>query len=69
MAEIRRGRRGGAARAAVTLNAAAAFYVVGAAEDLEEGLDLARASIDQGRAWETVERLRRVTRREDGAGG
>lgn len=66
--EVLRGRRGGAARAAVVLNAAAAFYVAGEADDLGEGLERARASIDGGRAWETVERLRRLTRREDRKG-
>ncbi len=61
--EILDGRRGGAARAAVELNAAAAFYVAGRADGLAEGLELARASIDDGAARATLERLRETSRR------
>lgn len=56
--EILEGRRVGAARAAVELNAAAAFYVAGRVDGLEEGLELARASIEEGAARATLERLR-----------
>lgn len=61
--ELLRGRRGGAARAAVELNAAAAFYVAGRAEGLEEGVALARRSLEEGAAWETLVRLREESRR------
>lgn len=61
--EVLRGQRGGAARAAVELNAAAAFYVAGQADDLEEGRELARESIRSGAAWETLVRLREESRR------
>ena len=61
--DLLRGRRGGAARAAVELNAAAAFYVAGRAQGLEEGLELARRSLDDGAAWETLVRLREESRR------
>lgn len=61
--EVLGGRRGGAARAAVELNAAAAFYVAGRADGLEEGLGMARAAIDDGAARETLDRLREESRR------
>jgi len=61
--EVLAGRRGGAARAAVLLNAGAAFWAAGRADELEEGVDLARASIRSGAALETLERLRRSSRR------
>ena len=41
----------------VLLNAAAALTVAGVAADLTEGLDLAGASIDEGRALAVLERL------------
>jgi anthranilate phosphoribosyltransferase len=41
----------------VTLNAAAGLVVGGAASDLGAGLDLARASIDNGRARSVLDRL------------
>ena len=44
-------------------NAAAAFYVAGAADDLAEGLALAEASIDEGRSLSTLERLREAAAR------
>lgn len=56
------GERGGGARAAVEINAAAAFYVAGLAEDLEEGVERASESIDSGAAMETLERLRERSR-------
>jgi len=59
--EVLRGRRHGGARAAVVLNAAAAFYVAGLAEDLATGVARAEAVIDAGHAWQTVERLRAAT--------
>ncbi len=53
----------GAARAAVVLNAAAAFWAAGKAEDLEEGVAAAEASLDSGAAREALERLRAATAR------
>lgn len=66
-----RGERGGAARAAVELNAAAAFWVAGRAGSLEEGVERAAESIDSGAALETLEKLRAGTRRRaaSAAGG
>jgi anthranilate phosphoribosyltransferase len=47
----------GAARDVVLLNAGAAIYLGGKATDLEEGIVLARDSIDSGRAYRTLEGL------------
>lgn len=66
--EVLEGRRGGAARAAVEINAAAAFWAAGAVDDLGEGVERARASLDAGAGWEVVERLREGSRRLGGAG-
>jgi anthranilate phosphoribosyltransferase len=51
----------GARRDIVLLNAAAALWVAGVAPRLEEGLDLARQSIDSGAARESLERLVEAT--------
>lgn len=51
------GEEGGAARAAVVLNAAAAFWVAGEVDRLEDGVARAEASIDEGRAADTLDRL------------
>lgn len=61
--EVLKGDRGGAARAAVVLNAGAAFWAAGRVDEIEDGVALARRSIDGGEAWATLERLRRVSRR------
>ena len=47
----------GARRDIVLINAAAAIWVAGAAEGLEEGIELARRSIDSGAARERLEKL------------
>ena len=47
----------GARHDIVLINAAAAIWVAGAAEDLEEGIELARRSIDSGAAHERLEML------------
>jgi len=52
----------GAYRDAVVLNAAAALVVAGRAADLRGGAEIARDSIDSGRARDTVARLARATR-------
>ncbi|MCL6595437.1 MAG: anthranilate phosphoribosyltransferase [Firmicutes bacterium] len=49
----------GPARDTVLLNAAAALYVAGRAEDLREGMALAARSLDSGAAAERLEALRR----------
>ncbi|HEX6306704.1 MAG TPA: anthranilate phosphoribosyltransferase [Longimicrobiales bacterium] len=46
------------ARAAVTLNAAAAIYVAGLAESVADGLAAAERSVDSGAALAALERLR-----------
>ncbi len=51
----------GPARDVVLVNAAAAIYVGGRAEDLEEGLRRARVSLDEGKAREKLERLVEVS--------
>ena len=56
------GRPGGP-RDAVLMNAAAALYVAGNALSLSEGVELARVSIDSGRAMEVLERMIAVTNR------
>ena len=51
----------GAYRDIVLLNAAAAFVVSDRAADLAEGVALAAAAIDDGRAAQALERLARIT--------
>jgi anthranilate phosphoribosyltransferase len=51
----------GAYRDAVLLNAAAALVVAGRAQDLAEGVALARESLDSGRARDKVAALARIT--------
>lgn len=55
----------GAYRDAVLLNAAAALVVAGKAQDLREGVQMARESIDSGAARAKVEGLARATRKAD----
>jgi len=52
----------GAAREAVLLNAAAALYVAGAASSIAAGVDMARESIDSGRAAQVLADLVAFTR-------
>ncbi|HEU0052966.1 MAG TPA: anthranilate phosphoribosyltransferase [Longimicrobium sp.] len=56
--DVLRGAVGGAARAAVVLNAGAAIYVAGQAETLEDGVRAAEAALDAGKGWEKLEALR-----------
>jgi anthranilate phosphoribosyltransferase len=58
--EILAGAPGGK-RDAVLLNAAAAIAAAGHADDLAEGLELARAALDSGRALETLDELARFS--------
>ncbi len=53
----------GGARAAVVLNAAAALYVAGHAEDLRHGAALAARTIDEGKGTAALERLRTASLR------
>jgi anthranilate phosphoribosyltransferase len=47
----------GARRNAILLNAAGAIAAAGCAEDLREGLELARVTVDSGAAAERLEQL------------
>ncbi|MFV1986830.1 MAG: anthranilate phosphoribosyltransferase [Gemmatimonadota bacterium] len=51
------GEEGGVARAAVVLNAAAAFWVAGEVDDLAAGVGRAQRSIDSGAALRSLEGL------------
>jgi len=53
-----------AARDVVVLNAAAAVYASGIAESLQEGVELAKKSIDSGRAMEKLEQLKNYGKRD-----
>lgn len=59
--------RDGAARDVILLNAGAAILVGGAAEDLGEGIDRARAALQSGSVGEVLESLIRTTGRLAGA--
>jgi anthranilate phosphoribosyltransferase len=59
-----RGENGGR-RSAILLNAAGAIAAGGHAEDLLEGLELARAAVDSGTAAERLEQLVAFTRAEE----
>jgi len=54
---VLRGEERGGARAVVLLNAAAACYVGGLAENLSEGIRLAEDSLDSGKAMAKLELL------------
>lgn len=55
--EILKERAPGPRRDIVALNAAAAIYVGGLASSLEEGIEVANASIDSGKAFEKLQAL------------
>ncbi len=61
--ELFRGGQG-PVRDAVAVNAAAALVVAGRASDLEEGLEMATASLDSGDALEVLEKLRKISMAE-----
>lgn len=65
---ILEGKGSEAAEAAVLINAAAAIYVGGRADDLEGGLERARASLADGAALGALEALRDASRRVSGSG-
>jgi anthranilate phosphoribosyltransferase len=52
----------GAVRDAVVVNAAAALFVSGKAPDMVEGMEMARGSIDSGRALQVLETVKKLTR-------
>jgi anthranilate phosphoribosyltransferase len=54
----------GRQRDIVVLNAAAGLWVGGAADSIEQGLEMAAASIDRGRAAEVLERVVAASQRE-----
>ncbi len=56
------GAERGVARTAVVLNAAAALYVAGIAETLEDGVSRALHALDDGAALDLLERLKRASR-------
>jgi anthranilate phosphoribosyltransferase len=58
------GRGDGGRRSAILLNAAGAIAAGGGADDLREGLELARRALDSGAAAERLERLAAFTQEE-----
>lgn len=65
---ILRGDAPDVAHAAVAINAAAAIYVAGHAESIEDGLAVAERSISEGAAMEALERLRDAAKSAEKAG-
>lgn len=59
--EILQGKRRGAARAAVLLNAAAALLVADRVDSLPAGVAMAEEGLDRGVGWTQLERLREAT--------
>ncbi len=60
---ILKGIEKGAKRDIVLLNAGSAIYCTGAASSIEEGIDMARGSIDSGKAYAKFEKMRDFTNR------
>ncbi|HSL72610.1 MAG TPA: anthranilate phosphoribosyltransferase, partial [Longimicrobiales bacterium] len=60
--EVLRGELGGAARAAVVLNAGAALFVAGIAKSIREGITAANAALDGGKGAAALDQLRATTR-------
>ena len=56
--DVLRGRIGGAARAAVLLNAGAALYVAGTSPSLVDGVRAAESALDAGKGWDKLRELR-----------
>jgi anthranilate phosphoribosyltransferase len=63
--EVIAGRGPLAARAAVALNAGAAFHVAERVDSLTDGVGLAESVIDDGRALETLVRLRELSQEQE----
>ncbi len=60
---ILKGKEKGAQRNVVLMNAAAAIYVSGKAQDLKEGFKLAAESVDSGAAYKKLEELIEFTQK------
>lgn len=58
------GKEHGAKRDIVLLNSACAIYCTGAASSIDEGLEMARDSIDSGKALAKLEKLKEFSNRE-----
>jgi anthranilate phosphoribosyltransferase len=56
--DVLRGKLGGAARAAVLLNAGAALYVAGTSPSLVAGVRAAETALDAGKGWDKLRELR-----------
>ncbi|HEX7119024.1 MAG TPA: anthranilate phosphoribosyltransferase [Longimicrobiales bacterium] len=67
--EVLTGRRGGAARAAIVLNAGAALYVAGKTDSIEDGVAEAERIVDAGAGYDALRRLRDASRRAAGGDG
>jgi anthranilate phosphoribosyltransferase len=65
--EIFEGKKGGK-RDIVLLNAGAALHAAGAVESIQEGIELARQTIDNGRAKDKLQGLIRQSNRKDKSG-
>ncbi|MDQ3322247.1 MAG: anthranilate phosphoribosyltransferase [Acidobacteriota bacterium] len=59
--EVLEGKRKDAARSLIAVNAAAALFVGGKAESLEQAVKLAQTSLDDGKAFEKLEKLIELT--------
>ena len=55
----------GPKRDAVLLNAGAALYIGGKAENMKEGVKLAGELIDSGKAFETLEKFIEISNRQE----
>ena len=58
-------KRRDAARDLVVLNAAAAIFVGGKAENLETAVTMAKESLDSGNAWRKLESLIEITKKRE----
>ena len=61
--DILTGKEKGAKRDIVLLNAGCAIYCTGAAESIEDGIKMARKSIDSGMAYAKFEKMKEFTNR------
>ena len=61
--DILTGREKGAKRDIVLLNAGCAIYCTGAAASIEDGIKMARKSIDSGMAYAKFEKMKEFTNR------
>jgi len=61
ISEVLDGSRGGAARDALLLNAAAALYVAGREWSFADSLELATTALDEGKGLDALRRLREAT--------